>query len=290
MLILSKSLSAIFRICLAVILIYTIGTITAQISKKEISIPIKNSRFYLGHPGIDLSFTRHNNQERMAPDTLISFYSINTHGDTLRSKMSTSHPLFQVETSHKVPLDTTITTIRDDYESFYETDSLMEYHTNGTFNKREVNHKLVFGKITEQSSPAQILRVQPRTTGQYIYFIIYDIIWFGSIIVLLFLGIRMFSNLGKRDFFNEVNSKLFRFAGLFLLIPQALKLFTFILYSGKLNPGKAVIEKGDFSLVAQYSLNLDLNIPLIIVGVLLILLTYVFKSGTLIQEDNSLMI
>ncbi|MEJ7823739.1 MAG: DUF2975 domain-containing protein [Chitinophagaceae bacterium] len=146
-------------------------------------------------------------------------------------------------------------------------------------------------KIVEEIYAEQSLRIFPKNRLQQFYFLLCVLINTTSL-ALLFLSLsNLFRNFSNKYYFTFKNIHLLKRVGWFILIPQIMNVIFYWTVLFRIRPAKifipfAAIDK--VKLLAQYDLQAGINWQLIFVGLGMIVLGIIFKSGLKLKEEQAL--
>ena len=147
-------------------------------------------------------------------------------------------------------------------------------------------------EISEGAFRMITLRVKPKNMWQCIIFVLYDVIKISSIALLLLMLSRLFLNFYKRDYFTTGNIKILKNIGWLLLVPELLQT---LLYWGllfKIHPAKIFTSSlsKEVKMTYQFQINADIEFKLVFLGLGIIVLSYIFKNGLKLKEEQILTI
>ncbi len=153
--------------------------------------------------------------------------------------------------------------------------------TNQRFNKYN---------IAEEHS-VHYLRVMPLNSWQLSWFLLYDVLEMTSMALLLLTISRLFKNFYQRNYFTTTNGKLLRLSGIYMLLPQVLLVIVYWAFLFGIHPIKIFVSTaGEFDTLAQYNINSDVDANMIFLGLALLVLSYIFRDGTRLKEEQALTI
>ncbi len=267
---LSKTLSIIFKVFFVLTLLYGLLKTVGNVILKPISYHQKDTYSTLSFykPGREIWVRRVNINERFATDTTIIDRYANSQ--------------------HFIGKDTQVTFITEDIKNVYDADSITPIHNESiqTNIKMPVKGK-IFNLISEQSEMLQKLRVYPKTTSQYIFFILIDILIYGSAALVFLACSVLFRNFSKKNFFTVGNIQLLKRAGIYILIPQLTLIVFYFTYHSEFDACKVFKSSEGYKILAQYSLAGEIQVSLITVGIGLLILSHIFKKGLEYKEEAS---
>ena len=150
------------------------------------------------------------------------------------------------------------------------------------------NRKNEYG-IRQAGSYEETIRLTAKSNPMQVLFIAYGLADYFFTAWLLWLLSRLFRNFYRRDYFSLGNVRLLRSLGLCLLIPQLLHTAFFWGLLNRIQPAKFFIsETGEVKLLTQYQFISGINGILVVLGLGMLILSYIFKDGLLLKEDSDL--
>jgi hypothetical protein len=166
-------------------------------------------------------------------------------------------------------------------------DTLPDMRTAQIFNL--TNQRLNKYNISEESGATHLLRVMPTNSVQLSWFVFYDVLRMGSFALLLLAISRLFKNFYKREYFTASNVRLLRLSGWYMLLPQALLTILYWGFLFHIHPIRIFTSTaGEFNFGPQYVICSGIEMPFIILGLALLILSYIFRDGMRLKEDQAL--
>ena len=139
--------------------------------------------------------------------------------------------------------------------------------------------------ILQDNAIIETLRIKASSTRQLLLIILIVSIQIICYALLFFNLRNLFKNFSKGDYFVLSNIKFLKKIGILFLIPQAISLLIWWLYFKNLKLCK--LELGDeLKTLAYYNIQSDLDWTLIFLGLALLVLSYIFKEGLLLKEEQ----
>jgi len=109
---------------------------------------------------------------------------------------------------------------------------------------------------------------------------------------LLFLSLsRLFKNFFNQSYFTSRNINLLKKLGWYILIPQFVTLIFYWLLLYHIHPAKVFVSYTaihNIKLLAQYDFKSGIEWQLVFIGLSIIVLSYIFKDGLKMKEENEL--
>ncbi len=156
---------------------------------------------------------------------------------------------------------------------------------------RSINAYTSENIIIEENNTEETLRVLPANKLQHFLFIIFQAINIFSFAMIFLMLSNLFNNFFKRHYFIYENIIFLRRTGWYLLMPQITATILYFCLLFHLYPVKLLFsypKSNDASIVAHYNFKLDVDWLLLFIGLSIIVLSYIFKDGLKMKEENEL--
>lgn len=152
------------------------------------------------------------------------------------------------------------------------------------------NYKTSF-EIVEEINAEQSLRVLPQNKWQQLWFLLFKLIQIISF-ALLFLSLsNLFRNFSKHYLFTFKNIRLLKKIGWYILIPQIVIIIFYWTILFRIHPAKiffSIKNIEETKLLIQYEFESGINWQLIFIGLSILVLSYIFKDGLKLKEEQAL--
>ena len=157
---------------------------------------------------------------------------------------------------------------------------------NRYFRLRSLNYS---NKITENTLSTKTIRIQPANQMQQMGFAFHDLVKFGCISLLFLFLSRLFSNFSKQHFFTSANVRLLRNTGWLMLATPLVTVLLYFSFLQHMQPVKMSMDQNaEISSMISYTLTPDINWMLIIPGMSLLVLAFIFHDGLEMKEEEEL--
>lgn len=148
-------------------------------------------------------------------------------------------------------------------------------------------------KISEEINEEQSLRIIPKTRSQKFLFIIFKLIIIISLALLFFNLSKIFRNFYNHNYFTYKNVRILKKIGWYILIPQIAIITFYWAFLFHIHPAKFFVSYtniSDVKLLTQYDFKSGVDWQLLFVGLSIIVLSYIFKNGLRLKEEQTLTI
>ncbi|MGI8949978.1 MAG: DUF2975 domain-containing protein [Chitinophagaceae bacterium] len=128
----------------------------------------------------------------------------------------------------------------------------------------------------------------PANGFQHVLFILYQTIIFICYAMLFLTLSKLFKNFYNRDFFTNTNVSLLRKSGWFLLLPQIVITLMYWIFLFQIYPVKISVSysTNNFKIISNYNMESGINWILVFLGLGMIVLSYIFKNGLKLKEEQ----
>ncbi len=142
--------------------------------------------------------------------------------------------------------------------------------------------------ILEENNVTETLRILPANKWQHVFMILYQTIIFTCWAMLFLILSRLFKNFYFKKFFTKINITILQQAGWCLLSPQILNLILYSVFFVWINPVKIFISypSNDFKIISYYHIQTGTEWELVFLGLGMIVLSYIFKNGLTLKEEQ----
>lgn len=319
----SNILSQLFRVGFFITVLFGLMNFAVQVVQKPLQFKTgENSYFRLGQPGINVNAQRHNNFERNAPDSMISYAFRDSNGFAGTSgSISIGEKSFSFlharldslvaakKSSHeKAVFDTSITIIGQvpAFDQMNELsagfiindDSTVLYYppkgkpvTFPNMKAAELYNMMrgfnPVNHIVQDGWITETLRIRPANGWQRLGFVLYDLARFACLSLLFFFLARLFRNFYKKEFFTQANVRIIKITGWLLFLPSIAAGLLYWIFLVNLHPVKLVFpaELGH-SVIANYEIKSNHDWTMIFLGTALLVLAHIFKNGVVLKEAD----
>ena len=167
-----------------------------------------------------------------------------------------------------------------------DTDSRLDCLSNLLSNKPLIENHLV-----KENEVIEKLRIIPLSTLQKFGFAFYDLLRFGCLTLWFWGMARLFRNFSYRNYFTTNNIILLKQTGWLLLFPEILNVTVFTVFFANIHPVERLNEQGStIKPFAFYNLYADIHWIIIFLALGLLILSYIFKDGLKLKEEQQLTI
>jgi Protein of unknown function (DUF2975) len=146
-------------------------------------------------------------------------------------------------------------------------------------------------EISQTGETSEVLRVMPKNRFQHILFVAFHLIVYSGFTILLLLLHKLFKRFSQKYFFEIENVTAIKFIGWCLLIPGLIGTFFSIYLALNVFPQKVTFKygtSGNSEFVQNYQFDTHIEWWQIFLGLGLIVLSYIFKQGLELKEDQDL--
>ncbi len=146
-------------------------------------------------------------------------------------------------------------------------------------------------RYIEEGSAEEKIRVQPTSKTQHFLFVLYLVLHLFFASWMLLMLSRLFRHFYVHDYFTMQNVKLVRNIGLCLLVPQLLQAAFYWSFLAKINLVKILVKGAeDIKTTASYQFLSGTDWTYVYLGLGLLILSYIFRNGVLLKQDNATII
>jgi hypothetical protein len=146
-------------------------------------------------------------------------------------------------------------------------------------------------RLVQKGDAKEMLRLDPSTTGQHLLFVLYKLVIFFFGAWLLLTLSSLFKKFYYREYFTLHNVKRLRNAGWCLLIPQLTEAGFYWGLLANIHPVKIMIKgTEEVKEVAGYEFIPGIDWTYVFLGLGALILSYVFKNGLSLKEEQALFI
>lgn len=146
-------------------------------------------------------------------------------------------------------------------------------------------------RYIEEGSAEEKIRVQPTSRTQHFLFVLYQALHLFFACWLLFMLSRLFRRFYAHEYFTMQNVKLVRNIGLCLLVPQLLQTAFYWSFLAKINLVKILLKGAEeVKTTASYQFLSGTDWTYVYLGLGLLTLSYIFKNGVLLKQENAAII
>jgi Protein of unknown function (DUF2975) len=232
---------------------------------------------------------------QMPPDTIVNYQKGNASGTFYLRK----NDMFRNEMTDSILKDDSLE------KHFYYSKWIAENYKGGSNNisgkdefelfQNQIKNSLKNGEVSVDNNFHFDTKVKMKTTSKYKNFILF-LNEFISILVSLFVSFQFFKvirQLYKEISFKEKIYKRLYFSGLVLIMSQVIKFALVFVYASWYGSIRLIHVSDNESLKlenfnVQFNPTSDSNLYVFLLGLCIIVVSYIFKHGNKIEQENSL--
>ncbi|HMK04607.1 MAG TPA: DUF2975 domain-containing protein, partial [Ferruginibacter sp.] len=275
--------------------------IIGQVINRPITLKTGDGYWTLAEPGLLVDTHRNTAAEIKAPDTAIN-YSYKKENSSGSGGVRYQGPFFEnskamldsiirsMKPGETISMDTTVVLITE-HGPLEGNSQVTSYDTSLSASENDLRYNYVTKNIIKETLPQyQKLRINAAGHLQRAGFILYDIAKVSFLALCLYLLARLFQNFERREYFTPANVSFLKWAGLSILIIQLVVTCFYWVFLAYKNPVKLSITPEKIEHVAQFSFTSDIEVTKILLGISLVVMSYIFRDGLRLKEQQELTI